>query len=557
VAPFLAVLANPDVIFTNAYLKAAYDQLGFSDSWNFLIALAVFTFVVLLSVSVMRAIVLYAELKFINTRRHWIGMKLMSHYLSQPYRFFIGRNTSELSKTIVSEVDEVVRYGVAPTLALAANMLLAGAIIILLLAVDPVVTFSALAAVTALYSIVYLSVNKLLERSGEGRLEANRERYQAMSEVLGGIKELKVLGRSSTYLAAFEGPSRRFSICNAAGRIVSELPKFFAEAVGFVAVCLISIYILMKSGGVSGALPVIGLYAFAGFRLLPAFHKIYSSVALLRFASPAVGAIAEELKDARVGTAQHGAGVRGGERLRLRRAIELEHVSFRYDNTRAPAIRDLSLTIAAGSVTGIVGPSGVGKSTLVDLLLGLLRPDEGRILIDGAPLTEANLRAWQNNIGYVPQHIFLADDTVARNIAFGIEADAIDWQAVERAARLAQIHDVVAELPDGYGTCVGERGVRLSGGQRQRLGIARALYHEPDVVIFDEATNALDHDTEDNLLSAIEGLARQKTIIIITHRLATLHRRARVIELQDSRLSQTSAPPEREGTALAAASPND
>ncbi|MES0217211.1 ABC transporter ATP-binding protein/permease [Mesorhizobium sp. C280B] len=552
VAPFLAVLANPDVVHSNAYLRAAYDELGFVDSWSFLLALAIFTLVIVLLVSALRAVVLYVELKFINTRRHQIGVELVSHYLSQPYRFFLDRNTSEMSKTVVSEVDEVIRCGVAPALALAASLSLVAAIFALLLAIDPIVTLSVLSAVAALYSVVYVSVSGFLGRSGEGRLQANRERYQAMSEVLGGIKELKVLGKSSAYLAAFESPSRRFSLHSAAGEVVSQLPKFLAEAVGFAAVCLISVYILMRSGSIGSALPVIGLYAFAGFRLLPAFHKVYSSVALLRFAAPAVGAIAEELRQAPGGGGRHGIGTRGEERLCLRRSIELEHVSFRYDGARPAAICDLSLTIAAGSVTGIVGPSGVGKSTLVDLLLGLLRPDEGRILIDGTPLTEANVRAWQNNIGYVPQHIFLADDTVARNIAFGIEAEAIDRQAVERAARLAQIHDFIVQLPDGYATCVGERGVRLSGGQRQRLGIARALYHEPDIVIFDEATNALDHETEANLLAAVEGLAGQKTIIMITHRLATLHKRARIVELHRGRLRKADTVPVEHAEAVLA-----
>ncbi|MES0217210.1 ABC transporter ATP-binding protein/permease [Mesorhizobium sp. C280B] len=552
IAPLLLILGDPQIITTNKIINKLFVDLGFSSYNSFIIFFAIGTLVFICLISVFRAVLHYVKFLYANEHRHRIATRLLNASLDRDYRYFLDKNVAELTKTILVEVDELVENAVVPALVLVAQGLMALAVVLFLLAIDPLLALLLTASAGGMFALIYVFTREVLGRIGRERLKANGERFKASTDVLGGIKELKVLGREGTFLAAYSRPSKRYCAYRTLSGVLAETPKYVIEAVGFASILLISIYLVVQQEHLASALPVIGLYAFAGFRLLPAFHKVYSSVALLRFAAPAVGAIAEELRQAPGGGGRHGIGTRGEERLCLRRSIELEHVSFRYDGARPAAICDLSLTIAAGSVTGIVGPSGVGKSTLVDLLLGLLRPDEGRILIDGTPLTEANVRAWQNNIGYVPQHIFLADDTVARNIAFGIEAEAIDRQAVERAARLAQIHDFIVQLPDGYATCVGERGVRLSGGQRQRLGIARALYHEPDIVIFDEATNALDHETEANLLAAVEGLAGQKTIIMITHRLATLHKRARIVELHRGRLRKADTVPVEHAEAVLA-----
>jgi ABC-type multidrug transport system fused ATPase/permease subunit len=284
----------------------------------------------------------------------------------------------------------------------------------------------------------------------------------------------------------------------------------------------------------SAALPVIGLYAYAGYRILPAMHHIYRTFVRLRFIAPAVDTIIRELEDAKV---QSAPAELVTERLPLLESIALENVSFNYAGSERPIFKDINLKIRAGSITGIIGATGVGKSTLVDLILGLLEPTTGRVLVDGVPLTTSRRRMWNNNIGYVPQHIFLADDTIARNIAFGVDSKDINPLAVEHAARLAQVHDfIVDSLPRKYDTVIGERGIRLSGGQRQRLGIARALYHEPQVIVLDEAMNALDQNTEAAVLGVLGKLAPIKTIIMITHRLATAEMCDQVLNVEKGRV---------------------
>ena len=306
-----------------------------------------------------------------------------------------------------------------------------------------------------------------------GRERANSERYRSAAEVLGGIKELKVLGRDQAYVDGFRSPSLRFSHYQAIGTSLAEIPRFLVEALGFATVLIVSLVLLARSGGMSEALPVIGLYAYAGYRILPAMHQIYRAFVRLRFIAPAVNTIINELEQAK---AQSAPAEVVTERLPLRDAIHTRECQLQLRRIRKTDLQGHGVSIRAGSITGIIGSTGAGKSTLVDLILGLLEPTTGRVLVDGIPLTTSVRRAWNNNVGYVPQHIFLTDDTIARNIAFGIDSKDINPLAVEHAARLAEVHDFVVELlPNGYDTIVGERGVRLSGGQRQRLGIARAL----------------------------------------------------------------------------------
>jgi ABC-type multidrug transport system fused ATPase/permease subunit len=537
-APFLAVMANPAVIETNPYLKQAYAFFGFTSTQSFLFALAGFSLGVLILISILRSFANFFMYRYANMRRHAIGMRLMSRYLQQPYAFFLGRNSNELSKTILSEVDQLIDYAIMPILLFFSYSLVLVALIIMLITIDPVLAIVLSAAIGGLYAVLYSGLRGTVSRLGDGRERANSERYRSAAEVLGGIKELKVLGRDQAYVDGFRSPSLRFSHYQAIGTSLAEIPRFLVEALGFATVLIVSLVLLARSGGMSEALPVIGLYAYAGYRILPAMHQIYRAFVRLRFIAPAVNTIINELEQAKVQSAPAEVVT---ERLPLRDSITLENASFSYAGSERPIFKDMAVSIRAGSITGIIGSTGAGKSTLVDLILGLLEPTTGRVLVDGIPLTTSARRAWNNNVGYVPQHIFLTDDTIARNIAFGIDSKDINPLAVEHAARLAQVHDFVVEsLPKGYDTIVGERGVRLSGGQRQRLGIARALYHEPQVLVLDEAMNALDQDTELAVLSALEKLAPTKTIIMITHRLATAEMCDQVLSVEKGRVVEVT-----------------
>lgn len=282
---------------------------------------------------------------------------------------------------------------------------------------------------------------------------------------------------------------------------------------------LVVLYLLDKRGGIAGALPIITLYAFAGYRLLPALQQIYSSFTQLRFVGPAVDALHKDLSGVQ-------APIHEPDQLAplpLKEAIKFTQVSYCYPNAACPVLKGLNLTIPARSKVGFVGSTGSGKTTAVDLILGLLEPQEGDLKVDEQPITAANSRRWQRSIGYVPQHIYLADDSVIANIAFGLVAEDVDHQAVERAAKIANLHEfVMNDLPQGYATEIGERGVRLSGGQRQRIGIARALYHNPQVLILDEATSALDNLTEQAVMEAVNNLGHHITTILVAHRLSTV-----------------------------------
>ncbi len=536
IAPFLAVAANPDNVHSNPVLGQIYETLGFTDTRSFLVFVAIATIGVLLFVGMVRVSINYLKFRFANRRRHAIALRLVRFYTAQPYAFFLKRNSSELAKLALSETDELIINAVQPMLELFAYGILCVAIAVLLLLVDVGLSLTIVGVLSIFVSVLYFTVRGTLRRASAGRARSNTERFQAASELFGGIKELKVLGRQDAYVEAFRKPSMRYSQDTATNEILSELPKYILEAIGFGCILLIALYLIVNQGNLETTLPVIAVYAFAGYRVLPAMQKIYSSVSRLRFVGAAVTNV---LRDT-----SHDIGVAPftGEPLRLRSAITFKGVRYQYEGTRDAGVRDIDLTIAAGSEVAIVGTTGAGKSTLVDLMLGLLRPTRGQILIDGKPLTDAGVPAWQANIGYVPQQIFLADASIARNIAFGVPAEAVDQAAIERAARLAQVHDfIVNELPEGYDTVIGERGVRLSGGQRQRLGIARALYHDPGVIILDEATNALDMETEREVYRGIEELAGAKTVIMITHRPSSLKTFDQLVKLEGGRIVPADA----------------
>lgn len=536
IAPFLAVLGNPSSVQTNPYLQQVYQWFGFTSPQKFMVALAGFSLGVLIFVSALRTVVNFALYRYGNMRRHAIGMRLMDRYLKQPYAFFLGRNSSELSKTILSEVDQVIDMAIISILQLFAYALVLVALIALLIVIDPMLALMLTAAIGGLYALLYTGLRGTLHRLGANRERANGDRYRAAAEVLGGIKELKVLGRDQAYVDMFRQPSLRFSSIQATATALAEIPKYLVEALGFAAVLVVALVLLNRSGGVSDALPLIGLYAYAGYKILPAMHQLYRSFVRLRFIAPGVDAIAAELE--RVEAHVEAVGPLT-TRLPLREGITLENIGFSYAGSKIPIFKDITVHIRAGSITGIIGATGVGKSTLVDLLLGLLTPTTGRVLVDGTPLTAESRRAWNNNVGYVPQHIFLTDDSIARNVAFGVENKAIDRAAVENACRLAHVHDFITQsLPKGYDTVIGERGIRLSGGQRQRLGIARALYHDPQIVILDEAMNALDQDTELAVLGAVQKLAPAKTIIMITHRLSTAEVCDQVLTVERGRVTE-------------------
>jgi len=337
-------------------------------------------------------------------------------------------------------------------------------------------------------------------------------------EALSGVKEIKLLGRESEIVATFDRLALRAANAQAKAQALATLPRYAVETVAFGFVLVVAIYLLATAGTVEKVLPLLGLYAFAGYRLLPALHQAFDGWAALRYSAPSLDAVLRDLELEK----QAASAPRDGPPVGFERALALVDVAYRYPGAADWAVRGLSLEIRKNASVALVGPTGCGKTTVIDLLMGLLPATEGRLAVDGAAIDDANVVRWQRLVGHVPQQIFLFDDTVARNIAFGLPPERIDLAQVERAARLARLHDFVAGLPQGYQSVVGERGVRISGGERQRIGIARALYHDPELLVLDEATSALDNVTENAVLEALQTLAGRKTVVMVAHRLSTV-----------------------------------
>ena len=545
VMPFLAVLGDPSLLNSDPVLVMAVtlaQSIGINTPDHFLIALGISSFLLIVITAAYRTITHYAMNRFIEMRRHSIGKRLFEVYLRHPYAFFLEKHSGDLSKTILSEVDQFIGNVLRPTYNMAASGLVLISITTLLLIINPWIALLTAGLVGGLYALVFVSLKDRIARLGGMRETANKERFVAASETLGGIKEIKLLGQEQSYLRRFVAPSKKYAGTLASHQTVKQVPSFLIEAIIFGAMLLLTIVLMITAGGLSGSvlgqiLPLLGVYAFAAYRIKPAVHNIYAGLAGLRYGQSAVDSLYADL--CADSSLEH-LPKTAPKPLKAEQSISLQNLFYKYPQATRPSLLGLDLTIPVGSAVGLVGSTGAGKTTLVDIILGLLRPTEGAIAVDGIPISDLQLRAWQQSLGYVPQEIFLTDSTLAENIALGVPPEKIDHDQVIRCARLAQMHDfIMRELPEQYATLVGERGVRLSGGQRQRIGIARALYHDPEVLVFDEATSALDNTTEKAVMHAIDTLTGKKTIILIAHRVSTVRNCDQVVLLERGKIKVT------------------
>ncbi len=505
IMPFVAVLSNPGIVKTNQYLASAYEWLGFTDPQAFLFFLGLCVLVLVVGSIGFKALTTWAILRFTAMRHFSLSRRLFRRYLNQPYEWFLDRHSAELGAKTLQEVGNVVSGALLPTLQMTAQgvaaLFLAGMLII----IDPLIALSIALCLGGAYALVLWRTRRHVAHIASDRVRANMERHRVSTEAFGGFKEAKVLGLEETFVRRFEKPLLRFVRNTASHQMIAQMPQYVLQAIAFGGILLIAQIQLLRHGDLSQSLPLIALYAVAAYRLMPALQQFYVALSHLRFSTPSVGGVHRDLMDETM-AASGAEDAAGRTRLpSLKEGIELRRVSYRYPNANSLALDGVDLTIPARTTIGFVGRTGAGKTTAVDVILGLLRPERGELLIDGEPITEVNRRAWQRCVGYVPQNIFLTDDTVAANIALGIQPAKVDHAALEQASKLANLHGFVTEeLPEGYDTMVGERGIRLSGGQRQRIGIARALYHDPDVVILDEATSSLDNVTERAVMEAVQ-----------------------------------------------------
>lgn len=521
ILPFIAALTNPSLIETNIFLNFIYqtsNRFGVETNQEFLFFLGVLVFLTLIISLTFKALTTYVQVRFVYMREYSIGKRLVEGYLHQPYSWFLSRNSSDLGKTILSEVSQVISNGIKPLMELIAKSILTIVIIALLFSVDPKLTLIVGLSISFAYLVVFYFVRNLLNRSGKERLKSNQLRFIAVSEAFGAIKEVIIRGLEKFYIQSFSNSSQNYARTIALSQVIGQLPKFILEAISFGGILLIIIYKMTQSGNFNNTLPVISLYVFAGYRLMPALQQIYNSLTQLAFVGPSIDKLHSDLKSLKPLNINYDEDV-----FTFNKEINLHHIHYNYPNTSRTALRDINLTIPLKSTVGLVGSTGCGKTTTIDIILGLLEPQKGTLEVDGKVVTEQNSRAWQQLIGYVPQHIYLSDDTIMANIAFGVEPKDINHDMVKKASKIANLHQFVTdELPKQYLTTIGERGVRLSGGQRQRIGIARALYHNPKVLVLDEATSALDNQTEQAVMEAINNLNKKITIILIAHRLNTV-----------------------------------
>ncbi|KRB83122.1 ABC transporter ATP-binding protein [Sphingomonas sp. Root710] len=535
IMPFLAVLSDPTLVDSNAQLATIYGYLGRPPKSEFLVQLGAVSFMVVLVSASFRIVTNYFLNEYTEMMRHSLSHRLLDTYLRQPYEFFTRNNSSDLAKSILSEVDQVTQNFIRPLIQLVSYSVVGLCILAFLFSLNFKVAISALVVIGGSYAGIFLSVKRVLTRVGRERLAANRERYSAASEALGGIKAIKLLGREDAYLSRFRTPSIRQSKTQAINTTIAQLPKFLIEAIGFGGVVALALVLLIMNGGTSPAslgqvLPMLGAYAFAGLRLLPAAQNIYGSVANMRFGVAAVDEVHADIL-CRRRLAENPKAI--APKIALTNLITLDNISYRYPEAARNALADVSLAIPKGSKIGLVGGTGSGKTTLVDILLGLLQPSSGHVLVDGVPISAENCQEWQKILGYVQQDAFLADGSFINNIALGVPPNEIDQAHAIRCAKLAALDALVT---DGMHTLVGERGIRLSGGERQRIGIARALYREPKVLILDEATSALDSQTEQVVMEGIYNFGHSITAVIIAHRLSTIRGCDRIYMLEEGRI---------------------
>jgi ABC-type bacteriocin/lantibiotic exporter with double-glycine peptidase domain len=518
IMPFMALIANPDIISESDLISGIYIFFDFDDYESFIIFSGIFVIIFYILSLSFKAYVSYLTLKFASKKEYSISERLFESYLRRPYSWYLERNTADLSKTILSEVSEVITFGIMPLLNLIAYGTVCIALLILVIAFNPVMALISAGSLGGSYLLIYLYISKKVDHLGYQRAAENRKRFNALSETFGGIKDVKLRDLEDICSVNFSTSAKIYAERHATAQILGMLPRFALEAVAFGGLLLLTISLTFALGSIEEVLPILSLYAFAAYRLMPALNQVYYSSTQLKFVTGALQNISVdemEYEKPQLIKTSHSPELNGN--------LALENITFGYQANSKNILNGLSLSISAGEKVAFIGTTGSGKSTAVDLIVGLLEPDAGQITVDGTFIDVTTVGRWKQNIGYVPQTIYLTDNTILSNIALGIPFDEIDYERVKEVAKVARIHEFINnELELGYDTRVGERGVRFSGGQRQRLGIARALYHNPSVLIMDEGTSALDIATETQVMNEIQHFSKDMTVIMVAHRLQTV-----------------------------------
>lgn len=541
IVPFVGIVTNPDIIREQAILAALYDGFHFQSVTAFII----FSVIFLLSVFVVKNLYLllfnYAQFRVILNQQVKLSRELFREYLVKPYTFHLQRNSAELLRNINGEITRVFQGIIMSGFQLFTEILVILCILILLLITAPLATITASILLGGSIILFFMFLRKKISHLGKEQQEVSGTMIKWVNQGLGASKEVKVSGKENFFIKSYTGQSQIKADNSRYMKMLEIVPRLFIETL-LVSIVLITMLIIVFQGtDAARIVSTMALFAMAAFRLMPSITRLVSLITTIRYSQPALSVVYDDLfinkeKHSDISRTQLGA-INRGERT-YKSGIKVQEVSFRYPDQNEYSIKDISLTIPIGKSVAFIGESGAGKTTLVDIILGLFTPEKGSVLVDGKDVLN-HLSQWQQKIGYIPQFIFLSDDTIRGNVAFGIEEHQIDDKEVWRALDQAQLKSFIEELPDQLDTTVGERGVRLSGGQQQRIGIARALYHNPEIVFMDEATSALDNETEKEIMKAIDGLRGEKTLIIIAHRLSTIENCDIVFEINRGNLVST------------------
>jgi ABC-type multidrug transport system fused ATPase/permease subunit len=529
ILPFVTVLTNPNLIDTNFFLNYIFEIsifFGVENKKQFIIALGIFVFIILTISLFCRIFSSYVQARFVQRCEYIISRRLIEVYLNQPYSWFLSHHSADFGQNILSQVQQIISEGILPLIDFISKSMIAIAIIILLIVIDPKLALIVGFSLSTIYLIIFYLVRKHLNRSGSKRLMHNHLRFKTVIEAFGAAKEVKIGALENYYIKRFSNSAQIYARVQSSQRVIAQLPRSILEFVVYGGILLMLFHIMSQVGSFNSALPIITLYVFAGYRLMPALQQTYEALTQLTFIFPSLDKLYDDLKNLKLLNQNQ-------DIVFFNRSVTLNNIHYNYPNSSKTVLKDINLSISAKSTVGFVGATGSGKTTMVDIIMGLHEPQQGTLEIDGKIITKQNSRSWQRSIGHVPQQIFLADDTIAANIAFGLDPKDINQEAVKKASKIANLHEfVINELPKQYQTIIGERGVRLSGGQCQRIGIARALYHNPQLLILDEATSALDNQTEKAVMDAIKNLGKNITIILIAHRLRTVKKCDKIFLLE-------------------------
>ncbi|QTR46439.1 ABC transporter ATP-binding protein [Thiothrix litoralis] len=534
VLPFLGVLTAPERVFEHAAAQPLIQALGLSEPEQLLLPLTIAFGVAAIVAGTMRLLLLWVSTRLSFATGADLSISIYRRTLYQPYAIHCARNSSEIINGISTKSNQVIYNTIVPILTLVSSSIMLVVILVALLAVNPVIALVAFGGFGLIYALIIRLTRKRLLAGSQRIAHESTQVIKSLQEGLGGIRDVLIDGNQATYCQVYRNADLPLRRAQGNNLFISSSPRFGMEALGMLLIALLAYSLAQQEDGVAKAIPVLGALALGAQRLLPVLQQAYGAWSQIRGGQMSLQDTIALLEQPLPAHADQPVS----EALSFKQQIQLQQLAFRYSDATPWILRDINLTIPKGSRIGFIGATGSGKSTLIDIIMGLLPPTEGTLAIDGQVLTAENQRTWQQHIAHVPQSIFLADSTVAENIAFGIPKEQIDHGRVRLAAQQAQIAESIESWPEQYQTFVGERGIRLSGGQRQRIGIARALYKQADVIVFDEATSALDTETEQAVMQAIESLSNDLTLIIIAHRLTTLKNCTQIVELGDGHIKR-------------------